>query len=108
MRSRPATRVFVLHVVTLGAAALSVLGAIAAGTAALLTVAGACLVASGVLAFAGRRSLLRPRAVDRRLGSAADDAERTRVEQAGAMLTGTLLVFFGAVGIALGLAITLS
>lgn len=94
--------------VTLLAGTLAILAAIALGSAVPLPVAGACFTASGLAAFAGRRSVLVPRTVRSQLDDTADPEERRQVEQASGMMTGSLLVFFGLIGLAVGLWITLA
>lgn len=100
-------RAFVVHVVTLVAATLSILASIGTGTAAFFPVAGALLVASGVAAWRGRRSLLQPRGLRGRMDRMADATERQQLEQASGLMMGVLLMFFGVVALGFGLYITL-
>lgn len=101
-------RAYVTHVVSLIGAAVAILAAIGAETASLLPVAGALMVAAGVAAFVGRRSLLQPRGMRGRIDSVSDPADRRRLEQASGLMMGVLLVFFGVVALGFGLYITLS
>lgn len=89
-------------------AALSILTAIGAETVVFLPIAGALLVASGVAAFRGRRSLLQPRGMRGRIDSVKDPEDRRQLEQASGLMMGTVLVFFGVVAFGFGLYITLS
>lgn len=97
-----------MHVVTLVAAAASILGAIGAETVALLPVAGAFMIAAGVAAWIGRRSLLQPRGLRGRMDAVDDADDRRTLEEASGLMMGVLLVFFGVVALGFGLWITLS
>ena len=102
------SRAFVVHVLALVAAAASILGAIGAEAIVLLPVAGAFLIAAGVAAWMGRRSLLQPRGLRGRMDAVSDAEERRTLEEASGLMMGVLLIFFGVVALGFGLWITLA
>lgn len=102
------SRAFVFHVVALVGASVAILASIGAETAALLPVAGALLVAAGVAAWIGRRSLLQPKGMRGRIDGVRDAGERRQLEQASGLMMGVLLVLFGVLAFAFGLYVTLS